>query len=241
MIDLTPFTPEAGPAFYALLDPATVHDGVNVVTEDGEQYAADSGDVLCVTREPRRLPLSRSCDVDLRGLLTRGECLARLTPRGDVTRHPDGRRLYICTEGWAIAGWQSPDLVLGPQAAQLRAVMDTFSDLRGSGPIGQAYARSVNASYDEGRWLPQVHADAAQAALDAAGCDGRWWAWFAEPCFMRGELAALAARDLLGSVPGWNWRAYATLMRSWGTAVGRWAHPQDADCAQVHWSMDSPS
>jgi len=221
-------------SFYAILNPATAGPVLDVEIDLGEQLLrGDDGilETLSVTSEPRRLPLPY--DADMLDVLDWGDCLARLTPRGPVRTHPDGPHRHICNNGWTITGWESPDPVFGPQAPQLRALMAELDELDGDGPVADAYADTADARFgDYDQWLPQPHADAARAALAAAGIDGQWWAETADPCTMRGELLAVAARDLLGTADGWDWDAYTALLAPWRTAVGRWPHPHDARRAE---------
>lgn len=205
-------------AFYALLDPAAA---------GGCGHLAD-GEELHVTSQPRQLPMTCAAKKGLLHLLAQGDCLARLEPRGPVAAG-EAPHLHTSPAGWTIVGWEPVDPVLGPQAEQLRGVMSTFDQLRGNDAVAMAYTGAINAQWAGPDWLPQIHADAARAALEAAGCAGFWWAAFAAPCFMGGELLAVAARDLIGTVPGWTWAAYTELVKPWQTALERWPHPDDPE------------
>ncbi|MCV7286114.1 hypothetical protein H7J87_12325 [Mycolicibacterium wolinskyi] len=65
--------------------------------------------------------------------------------------------------------------------------------------------------------------EAARDALAAAGRN----TWFPESCCHGDEYVAIAARDLIGSVPGWTWDAYELVARPYAQATERKLHPED--------------
>ena len=164
--------------YYALLDPAAAGAALDVVIkDDGRQYLT-TGAELNVASQPRNL---RIPPVTLLDLLARGDSLAKLDPRGDITTHDGG---HTCEAGWTITRRGQLDPVLGPQATQLRNIIAWAGELHGSSPAALAYDDAINSQWDGPDWTPQPHADAARTALDQAGADGWWWAERAPNCNM---------------------------------------------------------
>lgn len=67
--------------------------------------------------------------------------------------------------------------------------------------------------------------EAAKKALTAAGRH----TWFPGSCCYGEQYLAIAARDLIGTVPGWTWHAYELVARPFALATGRKLHPDDPD------------
>lgn len=216
--------------YYALLNPKLVRREIDVVVHGDDQYVdGDKNRALYVAGQARQAPVAFQDELDLHGdlldLLAMGNCLARLTPRGEVTATNGTPALYICAAGWRVTGWESPDAFLGPQARHIRNLLTKFADI--DGPAEDRYDTAIDAQYNGSGWTAQKHVDAARAALEREGADGIFWGELAAPCNMGGELIALAARDLIGTVRGWTWDAYATLVEPWRAAFGEGPHPQD--------------
>jgi hypothetical protein len=176
--------------------------------------------------DPRCLYPSEVIDDDIEAALLAGQYrLIHLEPRGTVTTDDDGEP--ACADGWNVV-LADPDLsaMLGPQAAQVMAVITEAerSIAGGDYSLTDAYTDAVNAVYDSG--YPEAE-QAAADALDAIGADEFWWGCIGS-CVYGGEVIALAARDLIGTVPGWTQDAYDLLTRPWLTATGKPAHPGDA-------------
>jgi hypothetical protein len=187
------------------------------------------GDPYLITTGPRRLVPSEVIGEDphhvLIPLLSTAYCIATLEPKGPVTLNDDD--LPECADGWKVASL-SGDLapMTGPQAAQIRAVVaEAERVLIGNwdGAQAVAYAQAIDAVYDHG--YPQAEQLACEA-LDAIGADGFWWSGIGA-CAYGGEVKALAARDLIGTIPGWTQEAYDLLTGPWAAAFGRPAHPDD--------------
>lgn len=212
--------------YYALLNPDVGRDVV--VRDDIENLThgdTDSMPRVAVVSQPRQAPMT--IHGDLLDLLAMGACLARLTPQGEVkTTTLTPTTLHTCAAGWRVTGWENLDAFLGPQAQQIRNMVAKIGDLE-DGPVADAYDTAINAQYDDSGWTARRHVHAARKALEAAGGDGMFWAEFAAPCNVGGEFIAVAARDLIHTVPGWTWDAYATLVEPWRAAFGEGPHPQD--------------
>ncbi len=180
-----------------------------------------------VTALPRSLPVSDACeDPDFPGVLTAVQ-VAVLSPLGPVDDGPwaddDGP---VCEDGWRVESLTALDPVLGPQSACLLAAIETAERvLTGESAPARAYGAAVNEQYHGGTWTADHAANAAAAALDSVGADGFWW----RQCFScqyGPEMLALAARDLIGTVPGWDRDAYDLLTAPWTAAFGP-VHPDD--------------
>lgn len=205
-----------------------------MLAETGQLGAAttgrhENGDPFLIATGPRRLVPSEVIGEDAHHviipLLSAAYAIAHLEPRGPVTLDDDG--LAACEDGWTVARLDGDlSAMLGPQAPQIRAVVaEAERVLIGDddGEIARAYAGAIDAVYDDG------YAEAerlACEALDAIGADGSWWGE-AGACAYGGEVKALAARDLIGTVPGWTQEAYDLLTGPWLAAFGRPVHPDD--------------
>lgn len=170
--------------------------------------------------------------------------LAEVTPLGEVTRRvytgtdEDGNShrveddyLVTCAEGWQMIALNPLDAIFGPQAAQLRAVVDQAERelvLGTNQKLIDAYMSVVNARYSTGRIGSTVEPllNAAAEALDAVGADGFCWARAAN-CVYGDEVTAVAARDLIGTTAAWTRDAYDALTLPWRTAFHRPPHPDD--------------
>ncbi|WP_019632683.1 hypothetical protein [Actinomadura atramentaria] len=144
--------------------------------------------------------------------------LVGVEPHGPVDEQ------YRCPAGWLVVRRMDCDRFLGPQHAQIRS----------------AIRRTIHHDSDQdwpdaARTVPRTdtteHADAARNALDAlSGTRGAGQWWLDQPGLTGGhELIALAARDLIGTVPGWTRDAYRALTTPYRTAYGTWPHPHDTD------------
>lgn len=65
--------------------------------------------------------------------------------------------------------------------------------------------------------------DAAKQALKAAGRNGH----FPGSCCHGDDYIAIAARDLIDTVPGWTWEAYERVAHPYARATGQKLHPED--------------
>ncbi len=205
--------------YYTLADPAP-KVGSTLNTRDGDGY-----DTSYITDDPRRLNPIEIFDDDPDGHETATDlvqnttvALIRVEPVGDASA--DGH-LYTA-DAWTVAGVESSiDPVLGPQASRIRDVVALAEQvLRGDeDPRALVYAKAVNERYE----ATKQHEKAAEAALSAISADGIYWTG----CEYGWELLALAARDLIGTTPGWTQEAYDALTEPWRLAMGLPAHPED--------------
>ena len=189
------------------------------MSPDGEWWPAAA--------DPRKIPASDYLDEAYIPDLLGSHCLLLLDPLGDTADDEDG--LTECPDGWTITATVPVDAMFGPQAAAIVAAIDLAERaLCGDTmAVGDRYVAAIDEQYpDGGAWTAQSAADAAQAALDAAGADGLLWAK-GFSCAYGQEMLALAARDLIGTVPGWTQEAYDLLTAPWVAAFGRAAHSDD--------------
>lgn len=188
----------------------------------------ENGDPFLIATEPRRLVPSEVIGEDAHHvmipLLSAAYAIAVLEPGGPVTLNNDD--LLTCENGWTVAKLDGDlSAMLGPQAAQIRAVVAEAERvlIGDDGEIAQKYAAAIDAVYDDG--YDEAERLACEA-LDAIGADGSWWSEIGA-CAYGGEVKALAARDLIGTVPGWTQEAYDLLTGPWVAAFGRPVHPDD--------------
>lgn len=222
------------PPHYTLVDPAC---------ELGEILPGrdDAGDPLLVTHIPRQLmpswhPNALVCDTTPAQLLAQPDLTFRIaqvaphettavaTTRGDVADV-----LVAEASQWRVAELGPLDLFFGPQAGPLRTVLHTAESVLHNAPDSEQAQRFFDAlaqQYAGGSSLVEDYVRAAQAALDATGADGYWWATRET---IRGDgtaILALAARDLIGTTRSWTWSAYHALAHPWRRAFGP-LHPED--------------
>lgn len=196
----------------------------------GSTIGADNPEETYVTADPRRLPVDvmtdGQCQTAMELVQSTDLALVRVEPIGEVTEPvadvtaPIEYRCFTATGGWTVTGIEaSTDAVLGPQATRIREVVALAEDaLRGDAdPRAHVYADAVNTT-----WSPSID-EPAEAALKSIGADGMYWT----ACEYGGELLALAARDLIGTVPGWTREAYDALTEPWRIAMALPAHPDD--------------
>ncbi|MGP4030200.1 RapZ C-terminal domain-containing protein [Actinomadura sp. 3N407] len=167
------------------------------------------GSHLTAVTDPRRLPVGELVfehhygnRIEARTLLD-GTATARLLAVRD--RGPDG---------WEVVGDAPLAGLLGPQADEILATARIAREyLRGDTGASPEAARYYAVADATGEAMGAC-LDAALAALAAAGVDAWWWST-AVSCAYGHELVAIAARDLIGTVPAWTAAAYDTLMAPW--------------------------
>ncbi|MGP4027162.1 RapZ C-terminal domain-containing protein [Actinomadura sp. 3N407] len=167
------------------------------------------GSHLTAVTDPRRLPVGELVfehhygnRIEARAFLA-GTATARLLAvrdRGD--------------DGWEVVGDAPLAGLLGPQADEILATARIAREyLRGDTDASPAAARYY-AVADATSEAMGTCLDAALAALAATGADPWWWST-AVSCAYGHELVAIAAGDLIGTVPEWTPAAYDTLMAPW--------------------------
>lgn len=204
----------------------------------GRSLAGDTVEDETIAADPRRLELAEIF-IDQSGPVTAAEVLAgalhllTLTPAGRV-KEKRGTRFVYCPAGWTIRTVAPPAAALGPQAPQLLHAMRTAERVLAGerdSTAATTYKTALDALYDDPTVRVAVLADRASTALDTAGADGFWWDRIAFPCGYGLEMLALAARDLIGTVPGWDRAAYDALTYAWSVAFGP-IHPGDKDTVE---------
>jgi hypothetical protein len=213
--------------YYTLLtdDALTIGDVVGNVGPDGEPNR--------VVRDPRgTAPRVRVAKVAARGEVRPH---SGIWDPGDEALEVEGGIELEAEDGWRVAAIEPLHTILGPQGELiLAAVVDqaipAFEDEAES---WQAAAAAYHAEADRLHTMPGTHAlqdaqYAAGMALAEVGADSYWWE-SATGCVWGSELLALAARDLLGTVEGWDQDAYDLLTRAWRRAFPGPLHPQDTE------------
>jgi hypothetical protein len=134
-------------------------------------------------------------------------------------------RVEPVTDGWEVKEILPLHTLYGPQGERITEVAEK---LRRFVDSDQSWSYEFDiTTYNE----PIRYA--ALAALDAlqkAGADVDWWA---EQSFYDGwgaEVIALAARDLIDTVPGWTVAAYVMIARPYRAAFRELLHPDDGEC-----------
>lgn len=221
-------------AYYMLTGAGSVTPGSTLAGTD------DDGDARFITADPRKLhPYDQLDEREFPAVLT-GHVLLRLSPRGPVTpaayQTEDGEtacdeRYSGCPDGWTAEAAEPLGGLLGPQAAQILAAITEAERVLIGDPEGMtalAYNAAADAAYEAGN--PVADESAAAGALDRYGADGSWWEQ-CHSCAYGAEITALAARDLIGTTPGWTREAYDRLTRPWRAAFGP-VHPDDTAAAK---------
>jgi len=215
--------------YYALIKAGCLPGGLLPGRDPG------SGQCPIIATDPRRLEPYEVFDEIEEELLARTWELAGLEPCGLVADEDD---LPECIEGWTITS-RTADLsaMLGPQAPHIlaaiaeaeRTLVGCHEKTEAEAAIEVAYGEAVDAQYPPSGQVGQL--DAALAALAERGADEDWWESIGS-CQYGWEIAALAARDLIGTTPEWTQEAYDFLTRPWFTAFGRPVHPDDKTPAE---------
>lgn len=178
------------------------------------------GTVRAAVTDPRTLPVTalaytgRSWDnlVLLEDLLYgngRVELL-RVEPVGPVFEVPGGPPYRYTAPAWTVTAAAPATDVLGPQATDVVAAMERLVQLRCDADLADAAAR-YHKVLDLYRVEMDTALECAADALASVGADRDWWAGGAFPGTYGHEIAAIAARDLIGTVPGWTTEAHDIL------------------------------
>ncbi|WP_242884094.1 hypothetical protein [Actinomadura litoris] len=194
-----------------------IEDGSrNLVTVNTPRRMLISDAYATITDQVYEIPIKVTVD-QLTG--DQKATLAQVAPRTWAVRENAGR--YSCADGWVVTAHLPIAEILGPQAEQLIVLAAAMKTAPTHGPTALRYDHHRTA-------MDTAYLDAALAALEAIGADVQWWRSQAA-CADGGELVALAARDLIGTVPGWTTTAYRALITPWVTThgAGRWPHPND--------------
>jgi hypothetical protein len=132
------------------------------------------------------------------------------------------------TDGWEVKEILPLHTLYGPQGKRIIEVVEKLEDFAAADELDTRWSYEFDiTTYNE----PIRYA--ALAALDAlqkAGADVNWWA---DQSFYDGwgaEVIALAARDLIDTVPGWTVAAYVMIARPYRAAFRELLHPDDGEC-----------
>lgn len=175
--------------------------------------------------DPRRVQISDVFeDVDLVELLAgrAPQVFVRVDPVGDpeTVRDETGRVAYYQGD-WRVVGAVPAAAFAGPQASEVSELLRVaaLSLVADSDEEDRYHAEKDR--LEEERYDARYAAEqAAMGALRRAGVDASWWE-YSVPCSNGLEVIAVAARDLIGSVPGWDRAAYDLLTAPWVAAFGR--------------------
>jgi hypothetical protein len=191
--------------------------GPYITTEVGSEE-------VWVGTDPRRLPLlditGDYCSPDE---LNADWRLVTLTPTGPVGQDEEGHQT---ADEWRIATVEDNRLVLGPQADLLIAAGQVGEEklntgLFEAGSAEEVFDAAVNAQYEgDARERRRDVEEALERALDGGSV-----LWLGNDVYGL-PLAGLAARDLIGTVDGWDQDAYDFATKPWLEALGP-IHPDD--------------
>lgn len=224
--------PDSTPrVFTTLLDSPIVHSPAQVVeTAQGPEgrCLVDDPDLVAFG-DARRVQVSEMLfdNTYQAGDVVAGRAVPRLVtvvpaPGATVDKlEYEGHVAYDSSRGWEVTGPAPFEALLGPQGAELVAMI-RFADehLHGGAPNQSPEAEQYYAAIDANAYDLERSVQCALDALENHGAD-RWW-WenaFGEHGRLYGhEMAAVGARDLLGTVPGWTADAYDALTAPWRAA-----------------------
>jgi hypothetical protein len=191
--------------------------GVGSLVDDG----------LAVT-DPRTLPFSDLLydEVPTLGDFVDGTASAKLVTVEPLTTPVEGSTdtcSWFEAPSWRVTGEAAIAAVIGPQGSEVIAAMEVLNkggltgvyEPDGAAPADQYYTL-IEATYDAMRDAQ----DHAVDALEKAGADRTWWETYAFACNFGQEVVAIAARDLIGTVPGWTAEAHDLLTAPYRAAFG---------------------
>jgi hypothetical protein len=239
--------------YYTLLTDDTIRVGDTVPNVNAHELAT------LVVRNPRAMPIAEALEDRAPEVLDQfiagtdpAVRVARVTPHVTVRPHRsiwgaenteiDDASILEAEGGWRVESIEPLSTILGPQgqlvldAVKLAApVFETPTDDE-SDPYAKVYDKYVSEQnrLHESPGTDALHAalQAAQKALDSVGAYGYWWSEALGDVWGM-EITALAARDLLGKVEGWDTAAYDLLTRAWRSAFTHRLHPEDAVLADA--------
>ncbi|MFD9964868.1 hypothetical protein [Amycolatopsis sp. NPDC058986] len=204
-----------------------------------------TGNPIPAYRDPRSVSVVETFDDNTIGLLDLLQMPKRLVPlvaqvlkvvpNGRVSLHSELFNAEHCEDvvpephdaveaegGWTVRALMPVETILGPQGAQVvaavRAGFPYFDELCDE-QVLDSYVSTGNMLHTNRKAELDAALDAAENALDNVAADGLWWTRCAMACNWNNEIPALAARDLIGTTPGWNQEAYDLLTLPWRTAL----------------------
>lgn len=124
---------------------------------------------------------------------------------------------------WHVTGEAPLAGFIGPQAAEVvEAVKLAVEHLHGDGeesPEAGRYYELATSTYE----AMQTARKGALAAMETLRADFWWWDAGAFSCAFGEEIIAIAARDLIGTAPGWTAEAHDLLTAPYRAAFGETA------------------
>ncbi|MGI5423019.1 hypothetical protein [Actinomadura luteofluorescens] len=196
----------------------------------GDKVAAGDtvgdGDVeFFAVTNPRMLPFGDETEPPTLAEIVTGTSLAKLvtvTPLTAPEEVEDGAATWFEAESWRVDGDASWEAVFGLQGAEVIAATKLVDEhLHGEFEYGGPNAADRYYPLTEVTSDPMSQAEnCALNALEKAGADCYWWSTYAYGCSYGQELVAIAARDLIGTVPGWTAEAHDVLTAPYRAAFG---------------------
>lgn len=215
---------------------ALIFDNTTNVGDTIPNTGADDRPTPVVT-DPRAFELADILDVrDLRVNITdivSSETIriAQVAPLGEVRPHQglytDGTEIVPGLMLEAVGGWRVETFmpnytVLGDHGERAMQVLTALENAASTDGYRMTQYRVIlEGGFD------LIHADYAIQALRTVGADSYWW----ENCTGSDKfgfaVVALAARDLIGTVEGWDQAAYDAIATPYRVAFGEPLHPED--------------
>lgn len=219
--------------YYALIFDNTTNVGDTIPNTGADDHPTP------VVTDPRAFELADILDArDLRDNITDIVTsatirIAQVNPLGEVRPHQD---LYMdgteiapgimleADDGWSIEAFKPNHTILGDHGERAMQVLTTLESAANEddGRIAR-YQDALEADFD----LIQEDADLAIEALKTVGADSYWWENCTGSDEFGFEVVALAARDLIDQVEGWDQEAYDAIAAPYRVAFGEPLHPED--------------
>lgn len=209
------------PNNYAL----TADTNINI----GDTIPAHSN--ITVADNPRTLPITVTDKhgrvQNIADLITNEEFRV-VTVEPDTGSHPDS--------GWKVTGVLPIHSLFGPQGERIVEVVNNLTALS-DGPYDDKRANYESNLNHHNYYYARVAVVAAIDALRKVGVDDYWWSHHSYRYNWGAETIALAARDLIDTVPGWGPHAYNTIARVYRSTFGEPLHPDDSDNPNGPWHL----
>ena len=196
----------------------------------GDKVAAGDtvgdGDVeFFAVTNPRMLPFGDDAEPPTLAEIVTGTARAKLvtvTPLAAPEEVDNGTATWFGAESWRVDGDASWEAVFGPQSAEVIAATKLV-DEHLHGEFEEGGPSKADRYYPAAQAAHDAMSQAERCAIDAlakAGADRYWWSTYAYGCSYGHELAAIAARDLIGTVPRWTAEAHDILTAPYRAAFG---------------------
>lgn len=219
--------------YYALVFNSTTNVGDTIPNTGTDDHPTP------VVTDPRAFELADILDArDLRDNITdivHSEVIriAQVTPLGEVRPHPEfymgGTEItpgimLEADDGWRIESFKPNHTILGDQGERAMQILNTLESAANEDDDRIAHYRdALEADFG----VIEENADLAIVALEAVGADSYWWTNCTGSDEFGFEVVALAARDLIDHVEGWDQEAYDAIAAPYRVAFGEPLHPED--------------